>query len=226
MGLTIPRMKGSKTEGSRSLKLSYEHRTTWPTSMCYVHKMLMLWRACNLTSFSPCLTGPVDYPFASRHEGPRFKSPGGDLCETGISPVSVVSQLWWPWHDPITGFVTLKASLSFAPTWWTWSLSSSVPVSRSLQVLLSTLQWTESAAGGSPVESLQSHLNLTMSHWSSGLPVCFPSWGTQVQFPKGYLCETRISPVSVVSLQCGLPYLSLSGLRYRIHQCFYMILPF
>jgi hypothetical protein len=43
-----------------------------------------LWRACNLTSFSPCLTGPVDYLFASRHKGHRFKSPGGYLCETGI----------------------------------------------------------------------------------------------------------------------------------------------
>ncbi len=43
-----------------------------------------LWRACNLTSFSSCLTGSVDYPFASRHKGPRFKSPGGFLCETGI----------------------------------------------------------------------------------------------------------------------------------------------
>jgi hypothetical protein len=38
-----------------------------------------LWRACNLTSFSPCLTGPVDYLFASCHKGPRFKSPGGGL---------------------------------------------------------------------------------------------------------------------------------------------------
>jgi hypothetical protein len=38
----------------------------------------------------------------------------------------------------------------------------------------------ESAAGGSPVESLQSHFILTMSHWSSGLPVCFPSQGTWV----------------------------------------------
>jgi hypothetical protein len=42
------------------------------------------------------------------------------------------------------------------------------------------------------VESLQSHFILTMSHWSSGLPVCFPSQGTQVQIPGGYLCETRI----------------------------------
>ncbi len=38
---------------------------------------IILWRACNLTSFSPCLTGPVDYPFASCHKGPGFKTPGG-----------------------------------------------------------------------------------------------------------------------------------------------------
>ncbi len=43
------------------------------------HFKSVLWRACNLTSFSPCLTGPVDYPFASRHKGPGFKSPGGVL---------------------------------------------------------------------------------------------------------------------------------------------------
>ncbi len=55
-----------------------------------------LWRACNLTSFSPCLTGPVDYPFASRDEGPGFKSPGGYLCETGISPVCVLDTLVTP----------------------------------------------------------------------------------------------------------------------------------
>jgi hypothetical protein len=46
--------------------------------------------------------------------------------------------------------------------------------------------------GGSPVESLQSHMILTMSHWSSGLPVCFPPQGTQVQIPWGDLCETGI----------------------------------
>ncbi len=44
----------------------------------------LLWRACNLTSFLTCLTDPVDYPFASHHKGPGFKSPGGYLCETGI----------------------------------------------------------------------------------------------------------------------------------------------
>jgi hypothetical protein len=50
------------------------------------------------------------------------------------------------------------------------------------------------------VERLQSHFILTMSHWSSGLCVCFPSQGTQVQIPWGVLMWNRDSPVSVVSL--------------------------
>ncbi len=50
-----------------------------------------LWRACNLTSFSPCLTCSVDYLFASRHKGPRFKYPGGYLCETG-NPLLALSR--------------------------------------------------------------------------------------------------------------------------------------
>jgi hypothetical protein len=44
----------------------------------------------------------------------------------------------------------------------------------------------------STVHILQSHLIITMSHWSSWLPVCFPSQGTQVQVPRGDLCETGI----------------------------------
>jgi hypothetical protein len=42
------------------------------------------------------------------------------------------------------------------------------------------------------VESLQSHCIQTQFHWSSGPPVCFPSWGTRVQFrgEGGYLSET------------------------------------
>ncbi len=43
------------------------------------------------------------------------------------------------------------------------------------------------------VESLQSHCIHTQFHWSSGPPVCFPSWGTRVQSRGGrYLCETGI----------------------------------
>jgi hypothetical protein len=57
------------------------------------------------------------------------------------------------------------------------------------------------------VESLQSHFILTMSHWSSRLPVCFPSQGTQVQIPRGVLMWNRDSPVSNVSLQYQLKHL-------------------
>ncbi len=41
---------------------------------------------------------------------------------------------------------------------------------------------------------------ITMSHWFSGLPVCFPSQGTPVQIPWGVLKWNQDSPVSVVSL--------------------------
>jgi hypothetical protein len=44
----------------------------------------ILWTACNLTSFSQCLTGPVDYPFASHHEGPGFNSQGGTYVKPGF----------------------------------------------------------------------------------------------------------------------------------------------
>ncbi len=37
------------------------------------------------------------------------------------------------------------------------------------------------------VESLQSYFIVTISHWSSRLPVCFPSQGTPVQIPPGLL---------------------------------------
>ncbi len=40
-------------------------------------KCSSLWRSCNLTAFTHCLTGPVVHLFASRHEG-------GYLCKTGI----------------------------------------------------------------------------------------------------------------------------------------------
>jgi hypothetical protein len=41
---------------------------------------------------------------------------------------------------------------------------------------------------------------LTMSHWSSGLPVCFLSQGTQVQIPRGVPMWNQDSPVGIVSL--------------------------
>ncbi len=42
-------------------------------------------RVCNLTAFIPCLAGPVDYPFTSRHEGPGFNPQGGTYVKPGFS---------------------------------------------------------------------------------------------------------------------------------------------
>ncbi len=158
--------------------------------------MNVLWRACNLTSFTPCLTGPVDYPFASRHEG-LGSIPSGVLMWNRDSPVSVVSLHWWPWRD-WSLWPRLRWALSRTGTRPlfqqcdnpTWSHTALLPVSRSLQVLLLTSQPTYSAAGGSPVQSLQSHCINTMSHWSSGLPVCLPSWGNGFN-PQG---GTNVTP--------------------------------
>ncbi len=38
----------------------------------------------NLTAFTPCLTGLVDYPFTSRHEGPGFNPHGGAYVKPGL----------------------------------------------------------------------------------------------------------------------------------------------
>ncbi len=48
-------------------------------------KTSLVWRACNLTSFAPCLTGPVDYLFDSRYKGSGFKTPGGTYVKLGFS---------------------------------------------------------------------------------------------------------------------------------------------
>ncbi len=65
------------------------------------------------------------------------------------------------------------------------------------------------------VESLQSHCIHTQFHWSSGPPVCFPSWGTQVQSPggtyvkQGFSCSrclaTLVTPIwfNHCGLVCG-----------------------
>jgi hypothetical protein len=58
-----------------SFQLHIRHRRQLGGALC---------RPCNLTAFTPCLTGPVDYLFASYYEEPGFKSPEGYLCNTGI----------------------------------------------------------------------------------------------------------------------------------------------
>ncbi len=155
-----------------------------------------LWRACNLTWFSPCLTGLVDYLFASRHKGHRFKSPGGYLVWNRDSPVSVVSLHWWPWRDwsslqprllqascqklslgPHANNVIIPLDLTqlFCPG---FTLTAGPPSSF-------TIDRVGCWGGGSPVESLQSHMILTMSHWSSGLTCLLPVTRDPGSNPQG-----------------------------------------
>ncbi len=148
-------------------------------------------------------------------QGTQGQIPRGVLMWNWDSPVSVVS-LYIGDPDVIDHHCGLVPNQHYAlvpKMWYSHLISHSfpVPVSRSLQVSLPASQPMESAAGGCPMESLQSHFILPMSHWSSGLPVCFPSQGTQVQIPKGVFMWNRDSPVSVVSLQFRL-FISVFGL--------------
>jgi hypothetical protein len=83
--LFMPKVHTMQGTGSRDFYYVFGF---WKLSQycLMLHKLIcgIVWRACNLTSFSPCLTGPVDYLFASCHKGLRFQSPGGNLYETGI----------------------------------------------------------------------------------------------------------------------------------------------
>ncbi len=172
-----------------------------------------LWRACNLTSFSPCLTGPVDYSFASLHKGPGFKSPGGVLMWNWDSPVSIVSLHWWPWHDWSSLQPRLRRASSQTvtrpscqqgdnPTWsYTAFLSQFHAHCRSPFRLHN--QRSQLLGGGSPVERA---CNLTsLSPWLTG-PVDYPfasrhkGPGFKFRGGGGVLMWNRDSPVSVVSL--------------------------
>ncbi len=129
------------------------------------------------------------------------------------SPVSVVSLHWWPRRDWSSSQPRLRRALSPTITrpsfrqcdnsTWTHTAFLSRFHARCRSSFQLHNQRESAAGGGSPVESLKSHFILTMSHWSGGLTLCFPSQGTWVQIPWGVLMWNRVSPVSVVSLQYG-----------------------
>ncbi len=56
----------------------------------------------------------------------------------------------------------------------------------------------------SVVESLQSHMILTMSHWSSGLTCLLPATRVTGSNPLGGLMWNQDSPISDVSLKCQI----------------------
>ncbi len=141
----------------------------------------------------------VQWPnlFASRHKGPRFKSPGGYLCETGILLLAWSRYIGDP--DMIEHHCSLvcgglRPKLSLGPrTDKVTSQSFSVPVSRSLQNLLPASQPTESAARGGPcVEpaiSLHSH-HVSLVQWTNLFASRYK--GSRFKSPGGNLCETGI----------------------------------
>ncbi len=138
--------------------------------------------------------------------GTRVHVPSGVPLWNQESPVSVVLLHWSPRMILITVFPcpSVGASLGSAPTMCKPTWSHTALLSRFHARCRSSFQLHNGQSwllGGSPVESLQSHFIHTMSHWSCGLPDCFPSWRTWVQIPRGVLMWNRDSRVSVFSLQ-------------------------
>jgi hypothetical protein len=133
--------------------------------------------------------------------GSRIQSLGGYLCENRILLLALSHYIhWWPPSDWSLWPRLRRASSQTVtrlscrqcdnPTW-----SHTALLSWFHALCRASFQFHNRHSrllGGSPVESLQSHCRHTMSHWFSGLPVCFLSWGTRIQSPGGYLCETRI----------------------------------
>ncbi len=132
--------------------------------------------------------------------GTRVQSPGGYLCETGILLLTLSRYIgdprrdWslWPWLRRASSKTVTRPSCRQwdIPTWSHTALLSRFHARCRSPFRLHN--WHSQLLGGSPVESLQSHCIHTMSHWSSGLLIRFPSWGSWVQSSGGYLCETRI----------------------------------
>jgi hypothetical protein len=145
---------------------------------------------------------PVCFP----SQGTRVQIPRGVLMWNQDSPVSDVSLHWWPRRDwslwpPLrrasSQTVTRPSCRQFDNPIW----SHTAFLSRFHARCRSPFRLHNRRSrllGGSPVESLQSHLILTMSHWSSGLPIYFPSQGTRVQIPRGVIMWNRDAPVSEV----------------------------
>ncbi len=158
-------------------------------------KFVVFWRACNLTSFTPCLTGPVDYPFASHHEGTRVQIPRGLLMWNRDSPVSVVLLHWCPHCDPITGFVAIQWVLHKASCLQCVSQRlrrPSVGASHSLKGLFPASQRRSRLLGG----ALWRACNVTSFTPCLTGPVDYPfaycHKGPGFKSPGGYLCETWI----------------------------------
>jgi hypothetical protein len=210
---TVPKWKKTNLEEKYFQYFLNTEQTSCPSSLknyvtlCGMNCFMMLWRACNLTAFTPCLTGPVDYPFASRNEGPGLNPKGGTYSKWNQdSPVSVVSLHWWPWSDwslwPHLRWASYRTVTRPScrqcdnPTW-----SHTALLSR-FQACCRLHNWHSRHLGGEscgePAISLHSH-HVSLVQWTTRL---LPVMRDPGSFPRGVLMWNRDSPISVVSLQC------------------------
>ncbi len=134
------------------------------------------WSSC-ISKLSPCLTVPLDLLFASRHRGQRFAPWGATHTFKLGLPDSTVSLHWWPRRDPwspaMIGPLTLAIgcfSHLLAPV--PFSLQAKDKCDTPLGSLKAHTCY--GGGGGGLWSSCISH-NFTISHWSSGLTVCFPT---------------------------------------------------
>ncbi len=160
----------------------------------------------------------------TNHLLPVVRDPGSILRGTIMwnrdSPISVVSPHWWPWCDWSLWVHLRRASSQTItrPSYWqcdnpTWSHTALLSRFHAHCRFSFQLHNRHSRLlEGSPLESLQSHCINTISHWSSGLTVCFPSWGTQVQSSGGHLCETGILQLALAT--CSLSWLLMFRAQY------------
>ncbi len=162
----------------------------------------------------------MDYLLASSYKGPRFKSPGGYLCETGIlllamsryiSDPAVIDHfcgLIWGGRRPKPSLGSCADNLDLTQLFCScFTLAVGLP---------SGFTTTESAAGGEPcwepAISLHSH-HVSLVQWTTCL---LPVTRTQVQIPRGVLMWNRDSPVSDVSLQPKLFFFPRHICKVRI----------
>ncbi len=158
---------------------------------------------CIHTQFHWSSGPPVCFPLW----GTQVQSPGDIYVKLGFSCCRCLATLmprrdWslWPRLRWASSQTVTRPSCQQCdnPTWSHTALLSQFHARCMSSFLLHN--WYSQLLGRNLLESLQSCCIHTQLHWSSGPPVCFPSWGTRAQ-PQGVLMWIRNSPFSVGSLQ-------------------------
>ncbi len=176
------------------LRLTQVCNSVWHSTLPLSGYIYVLWRACSLTTFTQFhwSSGP---PVCFQSWGTRVQSPGGYFCKTGILLLALACYI----GDPLSLWPHLRrASSRTATRRLCWQCDNPTWSHRALLSRFRT-HWSSfwlhnrhSRLLGGALWRACNLSTFTQFHWSSGPPICFLSWGTRVQSPGGYLCETRI----------------------------------